>query len=214
MVPDSPTNNTSNSNSNGNSIGQATIFIHTVFACATLALFAFLERAILMVRAARHRHSFSTPDDGRLSGHFHQWAWAPWHRPDLPSYAVALGFRGTGDVEDAIIAAHAGAPPPEYGSTRGGVLLLSSLHTNANNGAGAGGQAVPQSRPASYTFRWDGIPYVTEGVPSSSGRGSSRHGQRLGTRDDDEDGDGDGDNDHGLANDGHRALLLKELSQH
>jgi hypothetical protein len=117
-------------------------------------------------------------------------------------------------VEDAIIAAHAGAPPPEYGNTRGSVLLLNSLHTNANNGSGsgAGGQAAPQNRLASYTSRWDGIPYVAEGVLSSgsSTRGPSRHGQRPGTRDGDEDGD-DHDNDHGIANNGHRALRLEEM---
>ncbi|EJU03265.1 hypothetical protein DACRYDRAFT_99571 [Dacryopinax primogenitus] len=48
---------------------------------------------------------------------------APWNRPQLPSYRTAIGVReqGTGDVEDEVIV---GPAPPEYGNTRGSVLLL------------------------------------------------------------------------------------------
>jgi len=46
---------------------------------------------------------------------------APWNRPQLPTYAAALGFRGTGDVEDEAIAR---PPPPAYGNTRDSTLLL------------------------------------------------------------------------------------------
>ncbi|KZT60614.1 hypothetical protein CALCODRAFT_95131 [Calocera cornea HHB12733] len=48
---------------------------------------------------------------------------APWNRGPLPSYRAAIGVRehGTGDVEDEVIV---GPAPPEYGNTRGSVLLL------------------------------------------------------------------------------------------
>ena len=46
----------------------------------------------------------------------------------MPTYAGALGVRGTGDVEDSIIAA---PPPPEYGNLRGSTLVLASFWRNS-----------------------------------------------------------------------------------
>lgn len=107
-------------------------------------------------------------------------ALAPWSRPPLPTYANAVGFRGTGDVEDAQIA---GAPPPEYGNTRGSTLLLStffggaplgrSASRSSNDSTTAAGRDAqmtmtaedPRGRPVSYTSQI--------GVPAPAAAGSS-----------------------------------------
>jgi len=70
-------------------------------------------------------------------------ALAPWNRPPLPTYAAALGVRGTGDVEDNIIAA---PPPPAYGNTRGSTLLLANLFRSSSR---AQSRRSVQSRPSS-----------------------------------------------------------------
>lgn len=107
-------------------------------------------------------------------------ALAPWSRPPLPTYANAVGFRGTGDVEDAQIA---GAPPPEYGNTRGSTLLLStffggaplgrSASRSSNNSATAAGRDAqimtaedPRGRPVSYTSQI-GVPAPAAAAGSS-----------------------------------------------
>ncbi|KAF8527340.1 hypothetical protein JB92DRAFT_2867045, partial [Gautieria morchelliformis] len=76
-----------------------------------------------MLPSHYHRTGRQT-SGGRSNG----MAFAPWNRPSLPTYAAALGVRGTGDVEDAIIAA---PPPPAYGNTRGSTLILASFLRNS-----------------------------------------------------------------------------------
>lgn len=108
-----------------------TILVHVIFSIATLAQLLLLERRIFRMRAERHSHlhpgevlpSFrngqTLPNDTI--------AFAPWNRPPLPTYAAVLaesGIRGTGDVEDHVIAQ---APPPAYGNTRGSTFLLSGF---------------------------------------------------------------------------------------
>ncbi|KAG8700248.1 hypothetical protein FRC08_004817 [Ceratobasidium sp. 394] len=119
-------------------------FVHVAFGAAVLFQLLMLERAVYRLRA--ERYAFLHPDEmaaaamtaagGSVMG------LAPWNRPPLPTYAAALGIRGTGDVEDNIIAA---PPPPEYGNTRGSVLLLSAHLTRTTS---------TSSRPASqHTVR-------------------------------------------------------------
>jgi len=106
------------------SMTQNAIFIHAGFGILTLILLLLLERAVFIVRA--ERYAFKHPN---ANGHRRRIgvrggvALAPWNRPPLPTYASAMGYTGTGDVEDAQIA---GPPPPEYGNTRGSTLLLST----------------------------------------------------------------------------------------
>jgi len=123
---------TGSSNNNQSTTTISPIFLHLIFAIFLLILLIFLERAIFRVRAERYahvhpgqmlpssRHRMPIGGYGRSDAI----AFAPWNRPPLPTYASALGFRGTGDVEDAIIAA---PPPPAYGNTRGSTLLLANL---------------------------------------------------------------------------------------
>ncbi|KIJ54993.1 hypothetical protein M422DRAFT_24850 [Sphaerobolus stellatus SS14] len=109
------------------------IFLHLIFAVLVLVFLVFIERSTFRVRAERyahvhpgqmlpsHRRNMPSTDPNNL-------AYAPWNRPSLPTYAAALGFRGTGDVEDALIA---GPAPPAYGNTRGSTLLLANLMRNS-----------------------------------------------------------------------------------
>lgn len=158
-----------NSDGSGNStpsfsLNQDIIFIHTGFAIATLIVCILLERAIFMTRADRYAYThpqdpegFGTPRVGQRGRRVARGgvAFAPWNRPPLPTYANAVGFRGTGDVEDAQIAA---PPPPEYGNTRGSTLLLSTFfgsqappgHTSSSSG---GDGEDPRGRPVSYASR-------------------------------------------------------------
>ena len=111
---------------------QATfIFVHIAFGTGILILLVLLERAVFQARA--ERFTFKHPDalpriprgaPSLSAPGYSSIAFAPWNRPSLPTYAAALGFRGTGDVEDGIIA---GPPPPPYGNTRGSTLLLSGI---------------------------------------------------------------------------------------
>ncbi|KAG9119062.1 hypothetical protein FRC07_006097 [Ceratobasidium sp. 392] len=100
-------------------------FVHVAFGAAVVFQLLMLERAVYRLRA--ERYAFLHPEEMaaaslRVAGGSAM-ALAPWNRPPLPTYAAALGIRGTGDVEDNIIAA---PPPPEYGNTRGSTLLLSA----------------------------------------------------------------------------------------
>jgi len=112
------------------------IFLHLIFAILFLIFLVFFERAVFRVRAERyaHVHPGQILPSSRLNApmvrpaNSDTIAFAPWNRPPLPTYAAALGFRGTGDVEDAIIAA---PPPPAYGNTRGSTLLLANLIRNS-----------------------------------------------------------------------------------
>ena len=130
--------------------GTSSIFIHVAFTILVLLIVIFIERAIFQIRAERyahvhpgqvlpsHRHHTGAQAfPGRSNG----MAFAPWNRPPLPTYAAALGIRGTGDVEDDIIAA---PPPPAYGNTRGSTLILASFLRNslASNRSRAGDQPV------------------------------------------------------------------------
>jgi len=100
------------------------VFVHVGFGGAVLFQLFMLERSVYRLRA--ERYAFLHPNEmlgamgGDVSGVM---GLAPWNRPPLPTYAAALGVRGTGDVEDNIIAV---PPPPEYGNTRGSTLLLAA----------------------------------------------------------------------------------------
>ncbi|KAG9005934.1 hypothetical protein FRB90_010135 [Tulasnella sp. 427] len=122
--------------------GDATpslVFVHISFATAVLILLIFLERAVFRARVDRFafknpgvlpqyrsRGGRGIPESGPLSegSSWRSIPYAPWNRPPLPTYAAAVNVRGTGDVEDEIIAA---PPPPAYGNTRGSTLLLTGF---------------------------------------------------------------------------------------
>ncbi|EAU86020.1 hypothetical protein CC1G_11692 [Coprinopsis cinerea okayama7 len=111
----------------------STIFIHAVFAFVVIGQLVFLERRIYRCRAERYaflhpgemlpRYRDRVQRGGDLS-----FAYAPWNRPPLPTYAAALAQsgHGTGDVDDHLIAV---PPPPAYGNTRGSRLLLQGFLT-------------------------------------------------------------------------------------
>lgn len=149
------------------------VFLHVAFAVVILVLLIFIERCVFILRAERWRYNHpgetlpihrggervTRQAAGGLSA-------APWNRPPLPTYAAALGYSGTGDVEDDTIAA---PPPPAYGNTRGSVLLLTSALRRIS-GSSLGNrlsqlrspmsprtprtprefQQIPESRPVSY----------------------------------------------------------------
>lgn len=107
------------------------IFVHLIFSVASLAQLFLLERRIFRMRAERYNHLH--PGEVLPSFRLPQTlpndtiALAPWNRPPLPTYAAVLaqsGIRGTGDVEDHVIAQQ---PPPAYGNTRGSTFLLSGF---------------------------------------------------------------------------------------
>jgi len=129
--------------------GQSVIFIHITFGFFTALLLLFLERAIFLARAERylfiHALPDGSPDPGAADGPI---AYAPWNRPSLPTYATALGYRGTGDVEDAAIAA---PPPPEYGNTRGSTLLLTTLLRQQQQQYRLSTASTTRGRPVSYS---------------------------------------------------------------
>ncbi|KIO33461.1 hypothetical protein M407DRAFT_192319 [Tulasnella calospora MUT 4182] len=130
------------------------VFVHISFSVAILILLIFLERAVFRARVDRfayknpgvlpqyrYRGGLRPLRAGRSSSDSQSWGsipYAPWNRPPLPTYAAAMNARGTGDVEDEIIAA---PPPPAYGNTRGSTLLLTGLPGLRE------GQRVPDSPP-------------------------------------------------------------------
>ncbi|KAH6911522.1 hypothetical protein BKA70DRAFT_1267969 [Coprinopsis sp. MPI-PUGE-AT-0042] len=112
----------------------STVFIHVVFVFVLIGQLVFLERRIYTIRAERYaylhpgemlpRYRNRTREGGDLN-----FAYAPWNRPPLPTYAAVLAQSGagTGDVEDHVIAV---APPPAYGNTRGSRMLLQGFLTD------------------------------------------------------------------------------------
>lgn len=149
--------NNDNDNNNDESVIQMTgamyIFVHVAFAIAVLLELVFLERALFQLRAERWAYLHPGETLPRHSGRGNNTlGYAPWSRPSLPTYAAALGFRGTGDVEDDQIAQ---PPPPAYGNTRGSTLLLSTALRNSLRRFTARSTLteVPESRPVSYVSR-------------------------------------------------------------
>jgi len=111
------------------------VFLHFVFAFAVIGQLVFLERRVYRLRA--ERYTFLHP--GEMLPQYHDrtapggdlsFAFAPWNRPPLPTYAAALAQsgHGTGDVDDHLIAV---PPPPAYGNTRGSTLLLAGFLRNS-----------------------------------------------------------------------------------
>jgi len=163
-----------NTTDNSNVPVSGSIFIHVAFTVATLIQLLFLERCIFHLRAERfvYLHPESAlPSHLNRGPHANsRMPYAPWNRPALPTYAAALGFRGTGDAEDneiaRVVAIGSGDVPPQYGNTRGSTLLAYGIgglpartsvasqmsewqqvgHAGANSGNGT---PVP-SRPVSY----------------------------------------------------------------
>lgn len=139
------------------------VFVHVAFGAAILFQLLMLERAVYRLRAERYAHLHPDEMVAALSGNGSSvMGLAPWNRPPLPTYAAALGVRGTGDVEDNIIAV---PPPPEYGNTRGSRLLLAghlppNLTRPSSSRSGRDSQATVRdalgrpaeawSRPVSY----------------------------------------------------------------
>lgn len=112
----------------------STVFIHVVFAFVLIGQLIFLERRIYTIRA--ERYAFQHPGEmlpryrnRTLAGGDLNFAYAPWNRPPLPTYAAVLAQSGvgTGDVEDHMIAA---SPPPAYGNTRGSTMVLQGFLTD------------------------------------------------------------------------------------
>ncbi|KZV81320.1 hypothetical protein EXIGLDRAFT_385882 [Exidia glandulosa HHB12029] len=140
--------------------GTMGIFVHVAFAVALLIELVFIERAIFQLRAERwlYKHPgealpLHRGGRGSSAGGVGM-NYAPWNRPPLPTYASALGYRGTGDPEDDAIAA---PPPPAYGNTRGSVLLLSNalrrishLSQQMSPRTPRDFEQIPESRPVSY----------------------------------------------------------------
>jgi len=98
------------------------IILHVSFTIVALVELLFLERSIFHARAERYLYKNGIARGGTSAA----MGIAPWNRLPLPTYAAALAEsgRGTGDVEDNLIAI---PPPPAYGHTRGSVLLLSGF---------------------------------------------------------------------------------------
>lgn len=142
---------------------SSVVFIHVVFVFAIIGQLIFAERRVYRIRA--ERFAFKHPgemlpryrDRGQQGGDL-TFAWAPWNRPPLPTYAAALAQSGHGsaDADDHLIAV---PPPPAYGNTRGSRMLLqgvlsedqraqrpASVHTLANpdleRGEGVGGETT------------------------------------------------------------------------
>lgn len=111
-------------------IGSA-VFLHVIFAFAVIGQLIFLERRVYRIRAERYAHlhpgeMLPRYRDRSQPGGDISFAFAPWNRPPLPTYAAVLAQSGlgTGDVDDHLIAV---PPPPAYGNTRGSTLLLSGF---------------------------------------------------------------------------------------
>lgn len=146
---------------------SGSIFLHIVFAVLTLGQLLFLERRLFRLRAERYMHIH--PGEMLPSARFQRrlgsdpsFAFSPWNRPPLPTYAAALAESGvgTGDVEDHLIAA---PPPPAYGNTRGSTMLLQGYLRNSLRAQRPNSQESswsPISRPVSYRSRdeqWEAV---------------------------------------------------------
>lgn len=132
------------------------VLMHIVFGIATFAQLALLERRVFRIRAERYSHVHPgemLPSYRRFPVSSDTIAFAPWNRPPLPTYAAALAQsgRGTGDVEDNIIAQE---PPPVYGNTRGSTFLLSGpLGINVQRPPSVHSVSSMAERPKSYVSR-------------------------------------------------------------
>lgn len=80
------------------------VFVHVAFGAAIFFQFFVLERAVYRFRAERYAFLHPNEIPPRTSSSSNPaMAFAPWNRPSLPTYAAALGIRGTGDVEVRLI---------------------------------------------------------------------------------------------------------------
>lgn len=125
----SGSDDSSDSNNGGNqgpSNFSSVVIVQVSFTVVTLVELLFLERSIFHARAERYLYKNGMSRGGASA----TMGIAPWNRLPLPTYAAALAEsgRGTGDVEDNLIAI---PPPPAYGNTRGSVLLLSGFLRNS-----------------------------------------------------------------------------------
>jgi cytochrome b561 len=80
--------------------GSSLVFVHVAFGAAILFQLLMLERSVYRFRA--ERYAFLHPEEMAASvaaSGGSAMGLAPWNRPPLPTYAAALGVRGTGDVE-------------------------------------------------------------------------------------------------------------------
>jgi len=141
-----------NDNTNGPPV-SGTIFIHVAFTVVTLIQLLFLERCIFHLRAERWMHYNPTSAlpshlGGRSRTGPSRMPYAPWNRPSLPTYAAALGFRGTGDAEDneiaRVVALGSGDVPPQYGHTRGSTLLAYGIGGRLQMVRGSSGSVMSE----------------------------------------------------------------------
>jgi len=116
-------------------IGQLTIIpFHIIFVILVLVQLLLLERRLF--RLYEERYNYVRPGEilprHRTPRSSMILTLAPWNRPALPPYAVALSESGvgTGDIEDLLIP-H--LPPPAYGNTRESTLDLQNI-LRANSG--------------------------------------------------------------------------------
>lgn len=138
-------------------MGGGIIFVHVAFTIITVIQLLFLERCHYRLRAERHilrNPSLPMPASQTRSNV----AFAPWHRAPLPTYAAALGYRGTGDVEDGevarVVAIGRGDVPPLYGNTRGSTLLAYGIGVTPSSRRGSLRSVISSGgrsdRPVSY----------------------------------------------------------------
>jgi len=117
-------------------IGQLTIIpFHIIFVILVIVQVLLLERHLFRLYAERYNYvrpgeilpRHRTPRSSMIL------ALAPWNRPPLPTYAVALSESGvgTGDVEDHAIPY---LPPPAYGNTRESTLVLQNIGPQSSTG--------------------------------------------------------------------------------
>lgn len=137
------------------------IFMHVIFGIGALGQILLLERRIFRMRAERYSHlhpgEVLTSFRNRQTVPDELIAFSPWNRPPLPTYAAVLAQsgRGTGDVEDNVIAQQ---PPPAYGNTRGSTFLLSGYLNESQRlqrPVSAHTTSSRLERPRSYVSRDD-----------------------------------------------------------
>lgn len=125
-----------------------------------------LERALYRLRAERYKSlhpslPLTLQQQNRNRSNI---PFAPWNRQPLPTYAAAMGYRGTGDVEDneiaRLVAMGNGDVPPQYGNHRGSTLLAYGMGVRTSN-----------SRPISQQMTIDDHTQIGSGSrPVSYGR--------------------------------------------